>query len=230
MNNLKKLREKAGLSLGKLSQELEEKKGLKVGRASLSNYERGEQSPREGIWDVLADYFGVSVPYIMGLSNEMNEASSKNSEEVAQFIINNTEIEEIADMMKNLVTDGNVEVASKITALLGRFSLILSNMYDLNYELDVIDEVITKIDDLVRGAIFMDYKKYTQLVADYHKVHNIKGKTVKETREIEKQYPKPQIPFKDLDTAIQDFQKDLSVINESLTKLFSKNANKLYNK
>lgn len=230
MNNLRKLREKAGLSLGKLSQELEEKKGLKVGRASLSNYERGEQSPREGIWDALADYFGVSVPYIMGLSNEMNEASSKNSEEVAQFIINNTQIEEIADMMKDLVTDGNVKVASETIALLGKFSLILSYMYELNYELDEMDEVITRIDEIVGGFIFLDFEKYDQLVTDYHKVHNIKEKTVKETREIEKQYPKPQIPFKDLDTAIQDFQKNLSDINESLTKFFSKNANKRYNK
>lgn len=224
MNRLRELREKKGYSLKKLGEE------TAMNASVLGNYERGDRNPKQEVWKKLADYFGVSVPYIMGLSNEMNEASSKNSEEVAQFIINNTEIEEIADMMKDLVTEGNVEVASKITALLGKFSLILSNMYDFNYELDVIDEVITKIDDLVRGAIFMDYKKYTQLVADYHKVHNIKGKTVKETREIEKQYPKPQIPFKDLDTAIQDFQKDLSVINESLTKLFSKNANKLYNK
>lgn len=73
MNNLKKLREKKGLSLGKLSQELEEKKGLKIGRASLSNYERGTQSPREGVWDALADYFNVPITYIMGLSDDIKQ-------------------------------------------------------------------------------------------------------------------------------------------------------------
>lgn len=82
MNNLKKLREKAGLSLGKLSQELEEKKGLKIGRASLSNYERGTQSPREGVWDALADYFNVPITYIMGLSDDIKQPEEMDLKEL----------------------------------------------------------------------------------------------------------------------------------------------------
>ncbi|HCT6946831.1 TPA: helix-turn-helix transcriptional regulator, partial [Enterococcus faecalis] len=61
-NRLKFLRETFGLSLGDLS------KAVDIPKTSLSNYERGERSPRIEIWEKLADYFNVPVTYLMGLS------------------------------------------------------------------------------------------------------------------------------------------------------------------
>lgn len=71
-NKLKELRESFGLSLGDLSEELQ-KKGFKVGRASLNNYENGIQQPKQETWERLADYFDVSVAYIMGLNTALNK-------------------------------------------------------------------------------------------------------------------------------------------------------------
>lgn len=48
-NKLKKLRLESNLSLGQLSAELEDK-GVKIGRASLNNYERGDQEPSLKTW------------------------------------------------------------------------------------------------------------------------------------------------------------------------------------
>lgn len=66
-NRLRELREERKLSLKRLQDDLLEKENIKVGRASLNNYERGEQSPKKEVWEHLADYFGVTVPYVMGL-------------------------------------------------------------------------------------------------------------------------------------------------------------------
>lgn len=73
MNNLKILRESKNLSLAKLQKELENTQNIKLSRASLSNYENEEQTPRPETWEILAKFYDVSVPYIMGLSDNPRE-------------------------------------------------------------------------------------------------------------------------------------------------------------
>jgi transcriptional regulator with XRE-family HTH domain len=60
-NRIKELRLKTGLTLRAL--------GEKVGLANstLSQYETGKREPRFETWQKLANYFGVSVPSLMGL-------------------------------------------------------------------------------------------------------------------------------------------------------------------
>ncbi|MDT2673234.1 helix-turn-helix domain-containing protein [Enterococcus dongliensis] len=231
MNRLKELREQSGLSLGKLSQELE-KKGIKIGRASLSNYERGEQTPKEETWHSLADYFKVSVPYIMGLSNEKNDETSKNSEEIAKFIMNSTDIEEIAVIMKEVVTSGNIETASKITGLLGNFALLLSDISKAGEpeKLDNLQEIILSISDIMKRSLFFDLIRYNDEIKEYHQKYSIAGKSIKEVREIEKKFPKPNPKIKSIEKSIIDFQTELSKINEKLTADFSDTVSKIYKK
>ena len=59
-NRIKELRLKTGLTLRAL--------GEKVGLANntLSQYETGKREPRFKTWERLADFFGVSVPYLQG--------------------------------------------------------------------------------------------------------------------------------------------------------------------
>lgn len=59
-NKLKELRRSRGLTLQQL--------GEKVGMASntLSQYETGKREPKFEVWQKLANYFGVSVPSLMG--------------------------------------------------------------------------------------------------------------------------------------------------------------------
>ena len=59
-NRIKELRLKTGLTLRAL--------GEKVGLANntLSQYETGKREPRFKTWKRLADFFGVSVPYLQG--------------------------------------------------------------------------------------------------------------------------------------------------------------------
>lgn len=64
MNRIKELRKDRKITITELSE------ALKIPQSTLTNYENGKRSPRdEETWEKLANYFGVSVPYIMGLTD-----------------------------------------------------------------------------------------------------------------------------------------------------------------
>ena len=59
-NRIKELREKEGLT----QKQLAKKAGLADN--TLSQYETGKRHPRFEVWQKIADYFDVSVPYLQG--------------------------------------------------------------------------------------------------------------------------------------------------------------------
>lgn len=68
---LKELRKQKGDTLESLSKNLKEKFNLSLSTGQLSNYENENRTPRDTkIWDCIADYFGVSVPYLLGYSED----------------------------------------------------------------------------------------------------------------------------------------------------------------
>lgn len=60
MNRLKELRQKNHLTLKKLGDE------INMPNNTLSQYENGKREPKQEVWQKLADYFNVSVPYAQG--------------------------------------------------------------------------------------------------------------------------------------------------------------------
>ena len=64
MNRIKELRQKKGLSVRKAAEE------IGISQSMLSSYENGTRAPRDDeTWVKLANYFGVSVSYLMGLTD-----------------------------------------------------------------------------------------------------------------------------------------------------------------
>ena len=47
-----------------------------ISEMMLSRYERAKNEPKLKTWQKLADYFGVSVPYLQGISAESNPSES----------------------------------------------------------------------------------------------------------------------------------------------------------
>ena len=61
-NRIKELRQAKGLSLRDMSEK------INMSYITISQYERGKREPKLETWQKLADFFGVSVPYLQGIS------------------------------------------------------------------------------------------------------------------------------------------------------------------
>lgn len=59
-NRLKQLRKEKGLTLD----DIQSQTGIK--RGTYNNYENGTTKPKLETWQALANFFGVSVPYLQG--------------------------------------------------------------------------------------------------------------------------------------------------------------------
>lgn len=68
MNRLKELRKNHGLTLKQLRNQLS-KNNFSVSPDALAKYERGDRNPKIETLQKLADFYGVSVPYLQGRSN-----------------------------------------------------------------------------------------------------------------------------------------------------------------
>ena len=70
MNNIKLLREEKGHSQSKLIEEIAKQPyNLKISRRTLQYWESGERDIKLDKAQILADYFKVSVPYLLGISD-----------------------------------------------------------------------------------------------------------------------------------------------------------------
>lgn len=91
-NRIKELRLEKGLSQRKLAEE------TGISQQSLSFYEKGDRNPKIETWQRLADYFGVSVSYLQGLS----KYKSFSKEDIFEYLLkNNDRIIEILGGPKN---------------------------------------------------------------------------------------------------------------------------------
>lgn len=63
LNRIKELRNKNNLTLRALGQK------VNMSSSRLSQYETGKREPKLETWQKLADFFGVSVPYLQGISD-----------------------------------------------------------------------------------------------------------------------------------------------------------------
>ena len=63
-NRIKELRQVKGVSQQNVA------KALGLTRQAIALYETGQRSPKFEVWQKLADYFEVSIPYLMGIGEK----------------------------------------------------------------------------------------------------------------------------------------------------------------
>lgn len=99
-NRLKEIRQKNSLTL--------EKMGEKVGIAknTLSRYESGKREPKLEVWQKLADFFKVSVPYLQGLTYTTDEIIKI----VHEYYFEKDEIEQIGTFNYEFVKNINLYI------------------------------------------------------------------------------------------------------------------------
>ncbi|MCM1514679.1 MAG: helix-turn-helix transcriptional regulator [Anaeroplasma bactoclasticum] len=66
-NRIKEERKKLGITQSELADK------VNVSKASISYFESGARKPKLETWNKLADFFGVSVPYLQGKENKDKE-------------------------------------------------------------------------------------------------------------------------------------------------------------
>ncbi|MCK8827128.1 helix-turn-helix domain-containing protein [Natroniella acetigena] len=94
---LKKLRKEAELTQAKLAKE------LNIGESTISLYESGNREPDYQILKRIADYFNVSVDYLLELTDEKNPMA-KLEKVIPNQVLNSLDDEEL-DLLINLVSD-----------------------------------------------------------------------------------------------------------------------------
>lgn len=104
-NRIKELRKKNNLTLKGL--------GKKVGLAdnTLSQYETGKRHPKFEVWQKIADYFDVSVPYLQGfininIPNNLKFDSKKDAVDCIKKIMKALDISK-EDLEKNIDDKGD---------------------------------------------------------------------------------------------------------------------------
>lgn len=102
MNNIKLLREEVGHSQSKLIEEIAKPPyNLKISRRTLQYWESGERDIKLDKAQILADYFGVQLPYLLGWSDirtvkrEEIKSVEKLESVYVEFIGNITSISDI---------------------------------------------------------------------------------------------------------------------------------------
>lgn len=66
----KNLRDERGLTMDELCYQLNKRYGLTIGKSIISKWERGLQYPHASHLSALADFYNVSVDYLMGRTDE----------------------------------------------------------------------------------------------------------------------------------------------------------------
>ncbi len=103
-NRIKKLRNDKKMTLKQL--------GEAVGMldSTISQYETGKREPKLETWQKLADYFGVSVSYLQGITNEVDEAIFNKAISEIKKILRTTKLE--AKDMERLLTNLDLIIAN----------------------------------------------------------------------------------------------------------------------
>lgn len=130
MNRLRELREQKNLTLNDVSLALE------IPYQTYRNYEIEKRQPKDQeTWKNLADYYGVSVPYIMGISDSPVEIDTELKKELLEEIsskINDSkgQISGLLDPLIEILSNSSIEKIEEntniIISLLANAQLITS--------------------------------------------------------------------------------------------------------
>lgn len=177
-NRLKELRNRKGLSMKKLSEDLVRKGYFpNITDATLSNYENEKREPKLETWKELADYFGVSVAELMGVDDYMKGFVDSMNSFDASF---EHELEQQLDVVKSQVE--NNELSPKEQANLAKLIKIgiqFKKYGSNNNIVTEIDVVLRSLNNMLHNTIDDD-NDYQDTIDTFTKlVNNLKAQNKK---------------------------------------------------
>lgn len=139
-NRIKELRLEKGLSQRKLAEE------TGISQQSLSFYEKGDRNPKIETWQKLADYFGVSVSYLQGVSDIKNLNKILSSPDVT--------FKDWIDVATQATEDDNQKIR---TISDNEFKSFFSELNIIEFDM-IFKALINKFDSEVNQKKYTDYK------------------------------------------------------------------------
>lgn len=261
-NKLKKvgiiLSDKNLIELGQYIKELRLNKKIKgselakkvnVSQSYISDLENGKKKKPsleilENIIEVLTDNMEEKEALkhykkMLGLSGLYGTKNIKldqeASEEVAKFILDSTELEELSSIMKDIVLNGDTEQAKKILLLFTQIILLVDRLKDVPEDLERFNNIIDSVEEIMTHDIFIDKDESMKIAKE--RAEKIKKQveidndnSVKNWRKRTKELGEPRVPFKNLSVLFKDYQSKLVDIERNLTESFSDASDKLYTK
>lgn len=149
MNRIKEIRQEKNLSQTDIA------KALGVTRQAISLYEKGDREPKLETWQKLADFFGVSVPYLQGVSDIDDPNFYKNLELYLALIAESNSLENYKD--KDFVKKLDVSENERIKA---NFSLVFNLL-----EMGVMDEIKEELRTLTKKISVSDMQEIHSYLA-----------------------------------------------------------------
>ena len=149
MNRIKEIRQEKNLSQTDIA------KALGVTRQAISLYEKGDREPKLETWQKLADFFGVSVPYLQGVSDIDDPNFYKNLELYLALIAESNSLENYKD--KDFVKKLDVSENERIKA---NFYLVFNLL-----EMGVMDEIKEELRTLTKKISVSDMQEIHSYLA-----------------------------------------------------------------
>lgn len=150
-NRIKELRQKNNLTLRELS------KKTGISDVNLSRYEREIVQPRVKMWNKLADFFGVSVPYLQGLSDDpvglksWEEATGYSSDQIF------SELKQLKDSGRST---GNIQ--NDIGSVVAKLDRLPSG-YGIDSAISYAENELIKLQSDIENKYFIDPEKKQKL-------------------------------------------------------------------
>lgn len=153
MNKLRELRQEKKLSLAKMSKE------INISASLLGYYEREEREPKKETWEKLANYFKVSVPYLMGLTDTDEKKRQQAVKELTETIIELNKTAHGVELSKEDVA--HLANLPRFQRDLNLFAMNLDNLGDDNKE--TTDTIVSLIQIVQLIFSKNDYEKISEL-------------------------------------------------------------------
>ncbi|AMY13431.1 hypothetical protein ADV92_02215 [Limosilactobacillus reuteri] len=174
MNRIRKCRQNKKLTLKQLSEELA-KQDFKISADALGKYERGEREPKLETWRKLADFFGVSVSYLQGVSDISDNYSASSYKDL---------LNSIKKLNKNIPKEKLIPKDEKIlideSKIFGTYLINIGKRGDLPHTFnddEFVHEYLSSL-WLLTIAMFSDIEAGLEL-ADYMEEHVLEIPTSK---------------------------------------------------
>lgn len=108
----KMLRDESGYNQTEFAENFKLRTGVNMTVSAVSNYERGQRVPEIGLLQTMADYFGVTLDFLMGRTDNRKETSA------ASLVPDGFEFKSMDDILKilylKLVSDGKLKAGDPL--------------------------------------------------------------------------------------------------------------------